>query len=727
MEKTNPFWFTLEPAHIEANLGQVLLYLARAYRDGASKDAKTEETVSLLFRLADETVPDGSTKAFKILGAAALVSCGRHDPERTLRLLLGVYECLAAAVPKATTLLLEHAREAICTSEIISLGLTWGDILQNDITELTATRIATCLKTSPVRRDAWYEGKGTLHVGGGSVDIHPCSREEALSSSTKAVLSVPEAGVRALADKKDKDRTGEEAMKWFLADQKNMRPSKRGSLLHYVTGDTMPVRYTGVDRNGNMTVVTADPNYETIAGVIRLDAKGTHLYRTEDLRDYIDKGRVFPAVLDQADRMPKFSFRETLFDHITSSLHHEELNAICRSSSGDQSCWWTEKGFMAFCTGVRGYRTGDTAKVYISDWNTKGSIRCEVAGPSSCPFTEGDSRRRMLGGFVLDIDDEPREAKGLNADLIVDLRPVQSLGHLLLAANEYSDLLVERITYAQAAVLLSVLTGDGQGKTKGERVLRHLENLRHFASGEYGSIIPWDGGEKGPDEKTDALLALFGTRLDVEAEDIDTQQAVGGLVKAALLLRGNGLQQPLGHVKKEICRILGIQTVEETDGSTDYNFGGESGTQEFKTSVFFAPDSARERNQMKTILKVVCAFLNAPLGGTLYLGVDDDGYPVGVSSDIEYMEKNVKGCYEGMDGYLRYLRSSLDKAFPQEVWSTLTIESVLDGRAVAVRIPPYPDAIVSLEGTAWYRFGSECIKIDSRFRKKLEERKRKTN
>lgn len=724
MENTNPFWFTLEPSHLESNLGQVLLYLARAYRDGAPKDSRTEETVSLLFRLAEGTAPDGTPKSFRILGAAALVSCGRHDAERTLRLLLGVYECLAAAVPKTTPLMLKSAREAFCASGIISLGLTWGDVLQNEVTELTATRIATSLKTVGFR-DAWYEGRGSLHAAGGRLDIHPCARDEAVTVHGRAVLTVPGAGIQAVADKKDKDRTGEDALKWFLADQANMRPSRRGSaLLHYAPGDTLPVRYTGVDRNGNMTVTSADPRYEPVSGVIRLDARGTHLYRTEDLRDYIEKGRVFPAVLEETDRLPKFSFRETLFDHITGSLRHEELDAICRSSSGDQSSWWTEKGFMAFCTGIRGYRPGDTARVYISDWNDKGSIRCEVTGPPSALFTEGDSRRRLLAGFVTDRADEPHEAGSANDDPITDLRAVRSLGHLLLGANEYRDLLVERTTYVLAAVLVATLTGDDAGRTGCERTLRHLENLRHFAAGEYGSIIPWDGEGGGSDEKTDALLALFGRHPDGKENEIDTQQAIGGLVKAALLLRDSGLRQPLRHVKTEICRLLGIQAVEETDAETDCNLGCESGTQEFKTSVFFPPDNAREQDQMKTILRVVCAFLNAPLGGTLYLGVDDDGYPVGLSGDIEFMEKSLKGNYEGMDGYLRFLRSALDKAFPQEVWSTLTIESVLDGRAVAVRIPPYPDGVVSYEGTAWYRFGSECIRIDSRFRKKLEKKKK---
>lgn len=724
MEKINPFWFKLEPQHIENNLSQAILYLTLAYRDPTTRDGKFEETVSLLFRLADSTVPEGTQKAFQIYGSALLSSFGRANHERTLRYLLGLYECLTLAVPKTAPLFLKSAVSAFCASELIHPGLTWSDVITGKLDELTATRIATSLTTSGTTREAWYEGQGTLHVTGGRIEILPCNRDDARGLNLRPVLSLQETGIDALADKKDKLRTGADALKWFLSDQANMRPAQRASLLHYSVGDTVPVRYTGVDRNGNMTVQSVDPSYKTLSGVIRLDARGTHLYRTEDIADYLDKGAVIPVTYDKDDQIAKFSFKDTLFDHITGSLRHEEMNAICKGNAKGQTTWWTEKGFMAFTPGREPYQTGDVARVWISDWNDRGSIRCEVVSPDGEPFTEGDSRRRMMRSFTIPEEQLPK-GKDRNADLMDETRAAGILGRLLLAGSDYRELLTERTKLADAALLLSRFASDGAGETACRRMLRHLENLRCFASGDYGQIEPWEGAETGEDEKTDALLALFAGE-PVRSGPVDTNKAVAGLVQAALELRDNGLSVPLKHVKQEICRLLGIQTLEETNEDTDYNFGAESGTQEFKTSVFFAPENAREQDQKKTIQRVVCAFLNAPLGGTLYLGVDDNGYPVGLTQDIEHMEKHVKGAYEGMDGYLRYLRLLLGEAFPQEVWSTLTVEPILDGQAVAVRIPPYPDGVVSLDGTAWYRFGSECIKIDAQFRKKLDKRKRRS-
>lgn len=64
-----------------------------------------------------------------------------------------------------------------------------------------------------------------------------------------------------------------------------------------------------------------------------------------------------------------------------------------------------------------------------------------------------------------------------------------------------------------------------------------------------------------------------------------------------------------------------------------YADGIESETVEFKTSFIYPPKDAENQNQKETILKVVNSFLNTK-GGTLYIGVNDAGYGVGVENDL---------------------------------------------------------------------------------------------
>ena len=725
MEPINPFWFKLEPAHIEQNLQQAVLYLARAYRDGMTRDDKLRETTDLLYRLADETAPDTGAKTIKIFGSAVLASMQDGIQEGALRFLLKLYECLCLLVPRAVPVLAEAAVRALTGKRIVSPGFSWSDILSGDYGELFATKAAQNLVTDGPTRDVWYEGKGCVHTDKGTLAVFSGNCDEARSLQAKAFLSLGSPAVTFLANKKDKERTGADAFRWFLADQRICRPSPKGMRLHYVKGDTLPVRFTGIDRNGNMLVTSVHPDYEPISGVIRLDAKGTNLYRTEDLVNYLERGRVIDVTWEEDTKgVNKFSFRETLFRFIMDNLHHESLDAVCTGRYGKFTQWWTAKGFMV-CSDGTPYASGERKKVFITDWNDKGNIRCEVDGPSTATFTEGETRRAMVGRFAYPRDAEIKGARR-DADLTDDVRPIRSLARILLHLTSFRELLGERLDIARAAQALALLTGDAEGEQECERTVRHLENLRFFATGDYEAIRPWVGGTCGADEATDLLLASFADDPKPSGEgDTERTGAIASLVEAALILRENGLAGPQQHVKTEICRLLGIQAVEETDETTEYNFGAESGTQEFKTSVFFAPDGAREQDQMKTIRRVVCAFLNAPLGGTLYIGVNDEGFVSGISPDIEYMEKSVKGGYAGLDGYLRYLRAAIAEAFDQEVWTTLDIRPVMDGKVVAVTVPSYEEKVVSVDGTPWYRFGSECIKIDPQFRRKLDLRKKK--
>ena len=68
----------------------------------------------------------------------------------------------------------------------------------------------------------------------------------------------------------------------------------------------------------------------------------------------------------------------------------------------------------------------------------------------------------------------------------------------------------------------------------------------------------------------------------------------------------------------------------------------------------------------------------------------------------------------------------LAEGFRQEVWSTLTVEPILDGKVIAIKVPSYPADVISTDGQTWFRFGSECIKVDPRFRKRLEMIKRQS-
>ena len=76
---------------------------------------------------------------------------------------------------------------------------------------------------------------------------------------------------------------------------------------------------------------------------------------------------------------------------------------------------------------------------------------------------------------------------------------------------------------------------------------------------------------------------------------------------------------------------------------------------EFKSSLLFAPNNAPTYVQQEAIARTICAFINSE-GGTLYLGVNDVGYPVGLSYDLRELSANprrftTKGAFATDEGY----------------------------------------------------------------------------
>ena len=58
---------------------------------------------------------------------------------------------------------------------------------------------------------------------------------------------------------------------------------------------------------------------------------------------------------------------------------------------------------------------------------------------------------------------------------------------------------------------------------------------------------------------------------------------------------------------------------------------------EFKTSVFYAPGEQNPGfRQMRTFAETIAAFMNAD-GGTLLLGIADDGTIRGIKGDLEVL------------------------------------------------------------------------------------------
>ncbi len=179
---------------------------------------------------------------------------------------------------------------------------------------------------------------------------------------------------------------------------------------------------------------------------------------------------------------------------------------------------------------------------------------------------------------------------------------------------------------------------------------------------------------------------------------------MASLAMAYNILRESNMEPQANDIRNRIKNVLRLNGYESH--LKVYGGGIESQTVEFKTSIVYPPnnDSFPDMNrQMKTILTVIAAFLNAD-GGTLYIGTNDSGAGVGVYDDL---------CYEEFHGDKdKYQRAVLDgvaltwgnnvASYVGVCWDT---DNTSGKDVLVVTVTPYAPG-VELDGAWVYRNGS---------------------
>ena len=143
---------------------------------------------------------------------------------------------------------------------------------------------------------------------------------------------------------------------------------------------------------------------------------------------------------------------------------------------------------------------------------------------------------------------------------------------------------------------------------------------------------------------------------------------------------------------------------------SDLVAAGESQTLEFKSSARWNVRSGSPDKKLEhAITKTVCAFLNAE-GGTLLIGVDDDGHAIGLENDYRTL-----GSKANRDGYELFLRQLLVNSLSVQTAGVVKIRfESLDGDdvcVVSVAASGRPAFARPLEGSQgfsefWVRIGN---------------------
>lgn len=146
--------------------------------------------------------------------------------------------------------------------------------------------------------------------------------------------------------------------------------------------------------------------------------------------------------------------------------------------------------------------------------------------------------------------------------------------------------------------------------------------------------------------------------------------------------------------------IAGWAPVDETDITDESTVRrrmaeGESETLEFKSSLRFdRKEGGVNKALEKVVMKTLAGFLNSKKGGTLLIGVDDQGQPIGLEGDYNSLSKKDR------DGFELHLVQLIDRDLGESASSFLTVTfHQMDGKDICqITVEPSDHPVYVKEG-----------------------------
>lgn len=201
-------------------------------------------------------------------------------------------------------------------------------------------------------------------------------------------------------------------------------------------------------------------------------------------------------------------------------------------------------------------------------------------------------------------------------------------------------------------------------------------------------------------EETNSTLDAY---IDADNEMLST---TASLVQSYNRLSNILEDKTLRGIKKQILNHLSV--VIEGDSTLELSselegiYGEEDEMKEFKTSFFEAPSNAKEQRQYHNIFRSVCAMMNNR-GGVVYLGVNDNGVPVGIKNDLETLQRKYKK-QPTMDAYKLYINKLGDDWLGEAQWKYVTLKPITEHNVLSIVVEPYPYDLVCLkDGSTFLR------------------------
>lgn len=766
-EKT-PLWLDLKKEYIDDNFDKLQTYLRNSAEKGDKDSFYTttielfRERISDLLRdiserplYADEQERQQLTANANML-ATYLLADGNHPLAMTAY--VAFLNCLRQMNPRLSDLIVKTIMLRIRYEKVTNLGFTWKDLEKLSTEVFAHNACKQAYFDVPLSKPQIFSRYGSAMLTSNVLMLTHDSKADSkklLKSGSDSLDTGIGITLRSTSDKKLKQSLAnsvkdmDEYTKDFIYAQAKVqnKPAVR-KLKTYDEGDEVIVKVTSIGHD--VKVETVDPYYQKIEGTIKYDRQSLVYYYTDELYKDFHVGDYltttikdpFHGVFNIEQQLIRFFVEDT---RQTMDGDDSYMLAMVIDEQKSYCAWLTETGVAVRIDGSSQYHHGDFAFITITDYGSGkyyGLIRGRVKEDTDETFNEKAVRHDCIRAFAEST--EPPVFQRPEEEDTAELSPVL-LRLLLRLLFEYQKSLLkpsDRFRYLANANVMAEMVGDDLAASYISFARTYLRALIQFVNNENISAIKLE-----PDEEYESatptlirlsvieLLKEYGRRENSEklAQAIsDFEESLPQLARLARLIQtANSMQDTLSGsalnvIRREIIRTLSIETEDDADLEADKGIylGVESGTLEFKTSIVFPPDNNMqpdEYTQSVNVMRGICAFLNSTTGGTLYLGVNDQGYVIGVENDMNFLKTKT------IDSYMRYVQDIAKKHFGVDTLPYLRIESLYDDAVVAIHVEPHPYRVVELNGTAYLRVNAESRTMPEEMRLQLIDRKLFTN
>lgn len=748
MENNTPLWLDLKKEYIDDNFEKLLPYL----RDTKHTDTFYNTTIELLrerINILVESIANrplhqdeeiGFDHSFNIrLLAAWLLSGADTDSHKTYLAMLGELRHL---VPKYSEEFLKIGMKSLRYEKVKSPGILWDDIIRFSVEIFAYKVINNSDFLVPRLKERWWKGYGSICQTTDLMYLLPSSDEKTKKTLTElAVCISAECGIRVLPAGKEKLKQSLQSdfaalnsfVESFIEEMKKSKPKSSviKSSPSYSDNDKVVARVIGV-QGDIVTLETTDPNYPKLIGPLEFSMRSNVYYYPSMFAKWLKPDYTLPVHIKSITDHT-FTLERTFLDFIVADCEKNEFDgksslAKLIDTTQREYVWINESGIPIYTERDPKLIKGAFAYIRVTESGTgkyRGKFTGEIDEYAEETFFENESRDLCIQAFCKSAyDGEIKDKNSREEEVIVGLDPsiIKLILRHLFAHQKHLMKPSDRAKLLAITRIMAEMQKDQAAAEYIDFANSYLRALVLFARDEDLSAIkikmPTNVAESKSALKRMAVVQLLSQWGNTSNEEDlisyanefknsePTLSRIARIIQTSNSMREIVTGASLNMLKREIIKALQLENDEEGDLESENGayLGVESGSTEFKESVVFPPDNnmqANEERQVRNILKGICAFLNSQVGGTLYIGVSDQGYIKGIQNDLDFLHISA-------DTYMRvHIQDPAKKMLGLDAIAYMKMELLYDEQVVAIHVEPYPYRVVELEGNAYQRINAE--------------------